>query len=98
MTRSRKPGGCFVFTSNVDGQFHKAGFDPQRIVECHGSIHHLQCVENCTSDIWPAGDLSVEVNLETIRATPPLPECEQCAGLARPNILMFRLKSETNLP
>lgn len=31
----------FVFTSNVDGQFTKAGFDPKRIYECHGSIHHL---------------------------------------------------------
>ena len=23
------------------GQFQRAGFDPQRIYECHGSIHHL---------------------------------------------------------
>src|SRR5436305_9987595 len=35
-----KPGGYFVFTSNVDGQFQKAGFAPTQIVECHGSIHH----------------------------------------------------------
>ena len=32
----------FCFTSNVDGAFQKAGFEPNRIVECHGSIHHLQ--------------------------------------------------------
>lgn len=85
----QKPGGCFVFTSNVDGQFHKAGFDPARIVECHGSIHHLQCVENCTPDIWPTGDLAVDVDLATIRATSPLPDCRECYALARPNILMF---------
>ena len=36
---NRKPAGHFVFTSNVDGQFQKAGFDDARIVECHGSIH-----------------------------------------------------------
>ena len=41
----RMAKGAFVFTSNVDGQFQKAGFDPQRIHECHGSIHHLQCLE-----------------------------------------------------
>ena len=35
--------GYFVFTSNVDGQFQKAGFDPEKIYECHGSIHALQC-------------------------------------------------------
>lgn len=30
-----------VFTSNVDGQFQKAGFP--KVAEVHGSIHHLQC-------------------------------------------------------
>ena len=35
--------GYFVHTSNVDGQFQKAGFDPERISEVHGSIHWLQC-------------------------------------------------------
>jgi NAD-dependent SIR2 family protein deacetylase len=39
----KKKHGCFVFTSNVDGHFQKAGFHSDRIVECHGSIHHLQC-------------------------------------------------------
>ena len=40
----RLPGGAFVFTSNVDGQFQQAGFDPQHLHECHGSLHHLQCL------------------------------------------------------
>lgn len=43
--------GAFVFTSNVDGRFQKAGFDAERIVECHGTIHRLQCVEACTGDV-----------------------------------------------
>ena len=43
-----KDHGCFVFTSNVDGHFQKAGFAPERVVECHGSIHHLQCADSCT--------------------------------------------------
>ena len=38
-----KPRGYFVFTSNVDGQFQRAGFAAERMVECHGSIHHFQC-------------------------------------------------------
>src|SRR5512146_1313140 len=33
----------FVVTSNVDGQFQKAGFPPDSVLEVHGSIHHLQC-------------------------------------------------------
>ncbi len=36
------PNGAFVFTTNVDGQFQKAGFAAGRICEIHGSIHHLQ--------------------------------------------------------
>jgi NAD-dependent SIR2 family protein deacetylase len=43
--------GAFVFTSNVDGQFQKAGFNPRRVVEAHGSIHHLQCQNGCLGDI-----------------------------------------------
>src|SRR5215470_10752216 len=35
--------GAFVFTSNVDGHFQRAGFDEERVVECHGSINWMQC-------------------------------------------------------
>lgn len=84
-----KPGGCFVFTSNVDGQFQKAGFDDECIEECHGSLHHLQCVQGCSSAIWSAADEVVEVDMTTFRAVPPLPSCPHCGGLARPNVLMF---------
>ena len=58
------PHGAFVFTSNVDGQFQKAGFDESRIVECHGSIHHLQCCTPCSASIWPADKLSVKIDEE----------------------------------
>ena len=84
-----KPGGYFVFTSNVDGQFHKAGFDEERIVECHGSIHHLQSVDGPPADIWPADEVEIRVDEETMRASPPLPACPSTGALARPNILMF---------
>lgn len=76
-----------VFTSNVDGQFQRAGFDT--VAECHGSIHHLQCMVDCGQPVWSAGDLTVEVDLATMRAVPPLPACPSCGALARPNILMF---------
>jgi len=86
---AEKPGGYFVFTSNVDGQFQKAGFDEERIVECHGSIHHLQCAAGPSTAIWPADDAEVRVDEETMRARPPLPACPATGLLARPNILMF---------
>jgi NAD-dependent SIR2 family protein deacetylase len=78
-----------VFTSNVDGHFQRAGFDARRIVECHGSLEHLQCVAICTSEIWAALPEAIEIEEETLRARPPLPSCPRCGGLARPNVLMF---------
>ena len=78
-----------VFTSNVDGQFQKAGFAEHDVTECHGSIHYLQCTRHCGQSIWPADDVDVTVDHETMRAVPPLPTCPRCGGLARPNILMF---------
>lgn len=84
-----KPGGYFVFTSNVDGQFQKAGYAEDRIEECHGSIHHFQCLGPCGDDIWDAGGIEVTVDEERFEAKEPLPHCIQCEELARPNILMF---------
>jgi len=34
----KKNNDYFIFTSNVDGQFQKAGFSQDKIVEVHGSI------------------------------------------------------------
>ena len=83
------PQGGFVYTSNVDGQFQRAGFSEQQIVECHGSIHHLQCLECCSEAIWSAGDFFPEIDAEACRITSTMPRCPRCAALARPAILMF---------
>jgi NAD-dependent SIR2 family protein deacetylase len=81
--------GSFVFTSNVDGHFQEAGFSRDRVIECHGSISHLQCTEPCSSEIWRADDLEVDVDEESFRATSELPTCPHCGAVARPNVLMF---------
>jgi NAD-dependent SIR2 family protein deacetylase len=78
-----------VFTSNVDGQFQKAGFAEEQVAEVHGSIHFLQCMVDCGQPVWPADDVTVEVDETTMRAVSPLPACPECGALARPNILMF---------
>jgi NAD-dependent SIR2 family protein deacetylase len=86
---ARLRGGAFVFTSNVDGQFQRAGFDAQRIVECHGSIHHLQCSLPCSDATWPADGFAPDVDAPACRLRSPPPRCPRCGALARPNILMF---------
>lgn len=83
------PHGYSVFTSNVDGQFHKAGFDPARIHECHGSIHHLQCMAPCSEAIWSADEFVPQVDSRRCELLNAAPVCPHCGGLARPNILMF---------
>jgi NAD-dependent SIR2 family protein deacetylase len=80
--------GMFIYTSNVDGQFRKAGFGGN-VVECHGSIHHLQCTGRCGDAIWDAEGTEVLVDESSFRASDPLPRCPTCGSLARPNILMF---------
>jgi NAD-dependent SIR2 family protein deacetylase len=73
----------------VDGQFQRAGIPADRVLECHGSIHHLQCARPCGRDLWPADGVRVEVDEATIRARSAFPACPRCGGVARPNILMF---------
>ena len=79
----------FVFTSNVDGQFQKAGFDDHLIYECHGSIHHLQCSIPCSHTIWSADELLPQIDQTRCQWQGKLPSCPSCGALARPNILMF---------
>lgn len=95
-----KAHGYQVFTSNVDGAFFEAGFAEDRVVECHGSIRHLQCVDpyRCEgrhvdgADQWWHDDAEgsqmrrFTVDEETFLAKGPLPKCKFCGGLARPNI------------
>jgi NAD-dependent SIR2 family protein deacetylase len=78
---------CFVVTSNVDGQFQKAGFGEDAVAEIHGSIHHLQCTTPCHGEIWP-NEESFRIDHSTMRAD-HVPECPGCGRAARPNVLMF---------
>ncbi len=84
-----KRHGAFVFTSNVDGQFQKAGFANSRIHEAHGSIHHLQCLDACCADIWRADDFDPEVDEQRCALVSAEPRCPHCGSIARPNVLMF---------
>lgn len=81
--------GAFVRTSNVDGQFQRAGFPEQVVSECHGSIHYLQCAVPCRTNIWAATEFEPQVDEHACRLVGALPRCPDCGGIARPNVLMF---------
>jgi len=78
-----------VFTSNVDGQFQRAGFDPARVHECHGSLLHLQCLQPCSDWIDAADGFEPEIDTDACVLLNAPPRCPHCGGLARPNLLMF---------
>lgn len=84
-----KPNGGFVFTSNVDGQFQRAGFDPNAILECHGALDYLQCMSDCGVGIIRADSFHPDIDEQTFRARGELPGCPRCSALMRPNVLMF---------
>eukprot|EP01116_Phalansterium_solitarium_P006429 TRINITY_DN18734_c0_g1_i1.p1 TRINITY_DN18734_c0_g1~~TRINITY_DN18734_c0_g1_i1.p1 ORF type:complete len:545 (-),score=113.24 TRINITY_DN18734_c0_g1_i1:106-1740(-) len=93
-----KSDNYFVFTSNIDGQFQKAGFAEDKIYECHGSLHWLQCSrlvdDACVDRVWDGERLMPEVDETDMVATSPLPHC-RCGRVARPNVSMFGDTSET---
>ena len=90
-----KEKGHFVYTSNVDGHFQRAGFSEDNVVECHGSLYFLQCVDPKTqsNDIWPTPKDQIKgIDVSTLRMAPPLPHGPPGAKkpvLARPNVVMF---------
>jgi NAD-dependent SIR2 family protein deacetylase len=88
-----KNKGYFIYTSNVDGHFQKAGFDKDQIVEVHGSIYHLQCInpKDC-SEVWPIPENHLfKVDEEQLRLLDPCPRGPPPGEEfpTRPNILMF---------
>lgn len=87
---SSLPGGVFVVTSNVDGQFQKAGFSDAQVWEIHGSIHRLQCAQPCTDNVWSASEI-VPITDDSLCkwVGSKLPSCPRCRKIARPNIFMF---------
>jgi len=86
---ARMRQGAFVYTSNVDGHFHRAGFDPHSILEVHGSLEWMQCMNDCGMGVFDSDSVRITIDKETMRAREPLPACPSCGSLARPNVLFF---------
>ena len=89
---SEKKDNYFIYTSNVDGAFQKAGFCSRKVLECHGSIHHLQGLESrydrrTKGQIISADGFELTID-ENLHAQGELPRDEK-GNLLRPNILMF---------
>lgn len=76
----------FVLTSNVDDQFYKAGFAPDRVFAPQNSIANLQCSVPCCRDIWSGEEAYRRIAAHTggdfSCREEDLPRCPRCGAPA----------------
>lgn len=80
---------CFVITTNVDAQFYKAGFDPDRIFAVQGDYGKLQCAKGCHDTLYDNESLVRRMAAEQCDCRIPsylVPKCPVCGGEAEVNI------------
>lgn len=71
-----------IVTQNIDGLHQKAGNDPGRVIELHGSSHRLHC-ELCGAEY--DGD-EIQRRLEAGETDP---RCDRCGGPLRTSTILF---------
>lgn len=71
-----------LVTQNVDGLHMKAGSDPDRLVEIHGSVRNVVCLR-CEYRA------PMQVALERVRAGEPDPPCPECEGILKSSTISF---------
>lgn len=71
-----------LVTQNVDGLHQRAGSDPRLVVEVHGTIRRVMCLQ-CAMR-WPMSHA-----LDRVRAGDEDPHCEICGGLLKSDTISF---------
>jgi len=71
-----------LVTQNIDGLHHAAGSDPDRLVEIHGTVHHVKCL---------ACDYRAPMDeaLTRVRAGEEDPDCPRCQGILKSATISF---------
>lgn len=80
----------FIITTNVDGQFEKAGFSSEHLFAPQGSYALLQCSKPCSADVYNSLPYIERMrnNMENKYhiKTEFIPRCPHCGGLLKPNL------------
>lgn len=79
----------FVITTNVDGQFEKAGFEKEKVFEIQGDYAYLQCENACHDKLYYNYDLVNEWLKNTKDCKIPsnlVPKCPVCHGNMEMNL------------
>lgn len=78
-----KDKNYFVITTNVDGQFRKAGFAPDKIFEVQGDYGLMQCAVGCHPKLYSDKETVDNILAHSYNLTVPseyLPVCPVCGG------------------
>ena len=71
-----------IVTQNVDGLHQKAGSDPAKVIEVHGTAHTVKC--------WSCGETApMERALARVRAGEEDPPCRTCGGILKSATISF---------
>ncbi|HLG00212.1 MAG TPA: Sir2 family NAD-dependent protein deacetylase [Acidimicrobiia bacterium] len=71
-----------LVTQNVDGLHHKAGSNPNTIVEVHGNVREVMCMT--------CGDRDpMETALQRVRDGEEDPQCVRCGGILKSATISF---------
>lgn len=71
-----------VITQNIDELHQRAGNDPERVIEIHGTMRRVVC--------WQCGEEApMEAALERVRAGEEDPPCRSCGGILKSATISF---------
>lgn len=71
-----------LITQNIDELHQRAGSDPGRVIEVHGTMHRVVC--------WQCGDEApMQVALERVRSGEEDPQCRNCGGILKSATISF---------
>ena len=79
---SARAGSHTLVTQNIDGLHQAAGSDPAQVVEVHGTIREVVCLD--------CGDRApMERALDRVRAGEDDPPCRTCGGILKSATISF---------
>mmetsp|Transcript_20708 Transcript_20708/g.26804 ORF Transcript_20708/g.26804 Transcript_20708/m.26804 type:complete len:618 (-) Transcript_20708:878-2731(-) len=78
----------FIYTSNVDGCFERAGFDKDKIYSPQGDWKYFQCSLPCSRDAFWEAENDLDLALPHVPDLPQdtIPRCKRCGRTAIGNV------------
>ena len=86
-----KDKNYFVITTNVDGQFEKAGFDREKLFTPQGDYSYFQCSRHCSDDLYSNLDWTINMleglgDSDFAGKSENIPYCPHCGELLTANL------------